>query len=131
MNYFCSLSISCDFSVDFVLFLEYLTTLYQLHCSYTFECDENMITNIEVGQEGPAGGYLAPQANLQPCALPPTHPIYFRKLILCSSSLNKDSAFLISDLVHVTKENNMILNVHCHCSTLHTKYVLKEIHVRI
>jgi hypothetical protein len=44
--------------------------------------------------------------------------------------MNKNSAFIISDLVYMIKKN-MILDVHCHCSTLYTKYVdlLKEIHI--
>jgi hypothetical protein len=44
---------------------------------------------------------------------------------------NKNSAFIILDLIYMIKENNMILNEHCHCSTLNTKYVLNEIHIRI
>jgi hypothetical protein len=51
-------------------------------------------------------------------------PINFRKLILCIS-VNKNSVFIISDLIYMIKENNMVLNVHCRCSTLYAKCVLK------
>jgi hypothetical protein len=33
----------------------------------------------------------------------------------------------ISHLIYMVKEKYMILNVHCHCSTLDTKYVMKAI----
>jgi hypothetical protein len=46
-------------------------------------------------------------------------------------STNKNSTFIILDLVYMIKENNMILNEHCHCSTLYTKYVLNKIHITI
>jgi hypothetical protein len=47
--------------------------------------------------------------------------------------MNTSSACTISDVVYMMKENNMIpvLIAHCHCSALYTKYVLKEIHIRI
>jgi hypothetical protein len=52
-------------------------------------------------------------------ALPPP-PVDFWRWILCSS-MNKNSVFIISDPVYMIKENNMILNVHCHNSTLYTR----------
>jgi hypothetical protein len=36
----------------------------------------------------------------------------------------KKSVYVISDLVYMFKENNIILSVHCHCCVHHTKYVL-------
>jgi hypothetical protein len=45
--------------------------------------------------------------------------------MLCIS-MNTNSVFIISDVVYMMKKNNMILNVHSHCSTLYTKYVLKK-----
>jgi hypothetical protein len=47
-----------------------------------------------------------------------------RKLILCAR-INKNSAFIISELVHMIKENNIILTVQCQC-TLWTVCVRKE-----
>jgi hypothetical protein len=35
--------------------------------------------------------------------------------------MNKHFAYIISDSVYMIKENNVILNVHYHCSTLNTK----------
>lgn len=39
-------------------------------------------------------------------------------------SMNKNSAIIISNSHHMRKENNMILNIHYHCSTLYTKCAL-------
>jgi hypothetical protein len=47
---------------------------------------------------------------------------------LCIST-NKNSAFAFLNLVYVIKD--MILNEHCHYSTLYRKYVLYEINIRI
>jgi hypothetical protein len=58
---------------------------------------------------------------------PPPPQLTFRINIV----YEKNSAFIISDLVSTIKEKNMILNVHYHCSTLHKKYEPKEIHIRI
>jgi hypothetical protein len=49
--------------------------------------------------------------------------------ILCIST-NKNSAFIILDLVCMIKDI-MILNEHCNCSTLYTKYVLYQINIII
>lgn len=54
--------------------------------------------------------------------------IYFQKLILYKS-MNKDTAFITPDLIYVIRKNNN--NVYCQCSTLYTKYVLKEMYITI
>jgi hypothetical protein len=41
--------------------------------------------------------------------------------------VNRDSAFIISNSVYVIKENDMILDVQCHCFVFYAKYVLEEI----
>jgi hypothetical protein len=56
--------------------------------------------------------------------LPPS-PINFRKCVLCIS-INNNSTYIISDLVYVRKEHDIILDELCHCCTLCAKYVLKK-----
>lgn len=46
--------------------------------------------------------------------------------------MNRNFAFIISDIIYMMKNNNTIsaLKVHRHCSKLYEKYALKGIHIR-